>query len=84
MSTGAVVDYLPSGQPMCRARILPRLCADADPSHDILDVRLCESHSPARDGADDEVVNASAYLSGSAEVGRDDNRRWCDMLHDRS
>ena len=43
----------------------------------------CESHSPVRDGADDEVVTASAYLSGSAEAGGDDNRRWCDILHGR-
>ena len=56
---------------------------DADPSQEILDVRWCESHSPARDGADDEVVTASAYLSGSAEAGGDDNRRWCDILHGR-
>ena len=50
---------------------------------EILDVRWCESHSPTRDGADDEVVTASAYLSGSAEAGGDDNRRWCDILHGR-
>jgi hypothetical protein len=35
-----------------------------------------------RDG-DDKVVSASAYLSGSAEAGGDDNRRWCDILHAR-
>jgi len=46
-------------------------------------VSWCESHSPARDGADDEVVTVSAYLSGSAEAGGDDNRRWCDILHRR-
>ena len=46
-------------------------------------MRWCESHSPASDGADDEVVTESAYLSGSAEAGGDDNRRWCDILHGR-
>jgi hypothetical protein len=46
-------------------------------------VHWCESHSPARDGADDEVVTASAYLSGSTEAGGDANRRWCDILHGR-
>ena len=56
---------------------------DADPSQVILDVRWCESHSPARTGADDEVVTASAPLSGSAEAGGDDNRRWCEILHGR-
>jgi hypothetical protein len=29
-------------------------------------------------------VTASAHLSGSAEAGGDDNRRWCDILHGRS
>ena len=54
---------------------------DVDPSVEILDVRWCESHSPMRDGLDDAVVSAAAYLSGSAEAGGDDNRRWCEALH---
>jgi len=29
------------------------------------------------------MVIVSAYLSGSAEAGGDDNRRWCDILHGR-
>jgi hypothetical protein len=36
-----------------------------------------------RDGLDDAVVSAAAYLSGSAEAGGDDNRRWCEILHRR-
>jgi len=57
---------------------------DADLSQAILDVRWCESHLPARDGADDDAVTVSAwYLSGSAEAGGDGNRLWCDMLHGR-
>jgi hypothetical protein len=36
---------------------------------------------PARDGADDALVNAESFLSGSAEAGGDLNRRWCDVIH---
>ena len=82
MSTGAVTDYLPDTPCVARA-YCPGCEPDADPSDEILYVRWCESHSPARDGADDEVVIASAYISGSAEAGGDDNRRWCDILHSR-
>ena len=77
-----VTDYLADTPCVARA-YCPGCEPDADPSHEILDVRWCESHSPARDGADDEVVAASAYLPGSAEAGGDDNRRWCDILHGR-
>jgi len=82
MSTGAATDYL-SDSPYVARACCPGCEPDADPSQDILDVRWCESHSLVRDGADDEVVIASAYLSGSAEAGGDDNRRWCDILHGR-
>jgi hypothetical protein len=46
---------------------------------------MCAGVNPTLplDGGDDEVVTASAYLSGSAEAGGDDNRRWCDILHGR-
>ena len=77
-----VTDYLQDSPCVARA-YCPGCEPDADPSQEILDVRWCESHSPARDGADDEVVTTSAYLSGSAEAGDDDNRRWCDILHGR-
>ena len=83
MSTGAVMDYLPDTPCVARA-YCPGCEPDADPSQDILDVRWCESHFPGRAGADDEVVTASAHLSGSAEAGGNDNRRWCDLLHGRS
>src|SRR5262249_25658383 len=79
----AVTDSLPDTPCVARA-YCPGCEPDADPSQEILDVRWCESHSPARDGADDEVVTASAYLSGSAEAGGDDNRRWRDILHGRA
>jgi hypothetical protein len=82
MSSAASTDFLPDTAYVART-YCPGCEPYADPSLDILDVRWCESHSPARDGADDDVVIASAYLSGSAEAGGDDNRRWCDILHGR-
>jgi hypothetical protein len=82
MSSGAVTDYLPDTPYVARA-YCPGCEPEADPGDEILDVRWCESHSPSRHGADDEVVTASTYLSGSAEAGGDDNRRWCDILHGR-
>jgi len=82
MSRGAVIDYLPDTPYVARA-YCPSCEPDADPSQDILDVRWCESHLPAPHGADDEVATVSAYLSGSAEAGGDDNRRWCEILHSR-
>ena len=57
---------------------------EADPTAEILDLRWCEPHSPQRDGADDTVVTAAAYLSGSAEAGGDDNRAWCALFHRRN
>src|SRR2546430_6120414 len=77
-----VAGYIPDTPSVARA-YCPGCEPDADPSLEILDVRWCESHAPARDGADDEVVTAAAYLSGSAEAGGDHNRRWCEVLHGR-
>src|SRR5256886_15947584 len=77
-----VAGYLPDTPCVARA-YCPGCEPDADPSQEILDVRWCESHSPARDGADDEVVTASAYLSGSAEAGGAGNRRRRHIPHGR-
>jgi hypothetical protein len=79
---GPVTDFIPD-TPSCARPYCPGCEPDADPSLEILDVRWCESHCPPRDGADDETVTAAAYLSGSAEAGGDDNRRWCEILHKR-
>ena len=54
---------------------------NADPIEEILDTRWCDRHAPVRDGSEDEGVLASAYLSGSAEAGGEDNRLWCDFIH---
>ncbi|MGH7645683.1 MAG: hypothetical protein ACREMR_08865 [Gemmatimonadales bacterium] len=44
-------------------------------------MRWCASHTPSSNGSADEVVTTEAYLSGSAEAGGDDNRRWCEFFH---
>ena len=53
----------------------------ADPAFEILDVRWCASHAPQGRGVDDDVVVASAWISGSSEAGGEDNRRWCELFH---
>jgi hypothetical protein len=57
---------------------------EADPTCEILDLRWCEAHSPLREGVDDALVGAAAYMSGSSEAGGEDNRRWCEILHRRA
>jgi hypothetical protein len=53
----------------------------ADPTLEILDVRYCDQHAPARSGSDDTHVTSDSSLSGSAEAGGDANRLWCQLLH---
>jgi hypothetical protein len=53
----------------------------ADPTVQILDIRYCDQHLPAREGADDASVTSDSCLSGSAEAGGDANRLWCELLH---
>ena len=36
---------------------------------------------PLREGLDDARVMSDAMLTGSAEAGGDENRRWCDVIH---
>ncbi len=64
------------GRPYC-----PGCEPDADPSREILDVRYCESCALSYRGVDDAAVEAEAFLSGTAEAGGEDNRRWCDLIH---
>ena len=60
-----------------------RVCEpDRDPiAEPLLNEQLCANHQPDRAGSADDVVTSSAYLSGSAEAGGDDNRRWCALIH---
>jgi len=76
----AVTDFLPDSPAIARP-YCPSCEPDADPTLEILDVRWCASHTPASSGADDDAVTTEAYLSGSAEAGGDDNRRWCELFH---
>ena len=73
-------DYLPDSEVVARA-YCPGCDPDADPSREPLDIRWCEPHAPSQKGQADDSVRASAYLSGSAEAGGDDNRKICDLLH---
>lgn len=59
----------------------PKCEPNTDPTEEILETRWCESHCPTRDGISDADVLAAAYLSGSAEAGGEDNKKWCDILH---
>jgi hypothetical protein len=79
---GPVMEVLPDTPALARP-YCPACEPDADPCREILDVRWCDSHMPARDGLDDEVVPAGVFPSGSAEAGGDDNRRWCEIVHGR-
>jgi hypothetical protein len=71
-------DAPPVARPYC-----PGCEPDADPIRDLLDVRWCDAHVPARDGPDDAAVATDRYLSGSDEAGGAANRRWCELLHRR-
>jgi hypothetical protein len=75
-----VTEFVPDTPSLARC-YCPGCEPDADPLLEILDVRWCEAHVPPRDGMDDGVVVANAFLSGSAEAGGDDNRRWCEIVH---
>ena len=73
-------DHLTDSVPLARA-YCPGCEPHADPILEILDVRWCELHTPAREGAQDSTVNADGFLSGSAEAGGEVNRRWCELIH---
>ena len=75
-----MTDYIPDS-PIVARFYCPGCEPTADPASEILDVRWCESHVPTRDGSADDAVTSAAYLSGSAEAGGDENRRWCELVH---
>ena len=54
---------------------------DADPIGQILVVRWCMAHEPARDGADDAVASLSPSGTVTIEAGGTDNQHWCALLH---
>ena len=75
-------DFLPDSPNV--ARIVCPGCEAADPFSEILDLRYCDRHTPSREGAMDGHVQTLAYLSGTAEVTGEENKRWCDFFHRRS
>ncbi|HEV8473977.1 MAG TPA: hypothetical protein VGR82_14460 [Methylomirabilota bacterium] len=76
-------EHIPDSPSVART-YCPGCEPNADPSLEILDARWCDPHSPLRQGFDDALVTADAYLSGSADAGGEDNRRWCAFIHRRS
>lgn len=75
-----MTDYL-ADTPSVARPYCPGCEPDADPALEILDLRWCTAHTPSGAGVDDAIVTAEAFLSGSAEAGGADNRRWCELLH---
>jgi hypothetical protein len=66
----------------CVARsYCPGCEADADPIGQVLVVRWCVAHEPARDGADDGVLGLGSNSTVTVEAGGSDNQRWCALVH---
>ncbi len=79
----AVSDIPPETPRIARA-YCPACEPDADALLEILEVQWCALHVPLREGVDDARVMSDAMLTGSAEAGGDENRRWCDVIHGES
>jgi hypothetical protein len=75
-------DYLPD-TPYLATQVCPTCEPDVDPSVAIIETRYCADHELLRSGTDDALVTTFSYLSGSADAGGEDNRRWCEALHRR-
>jgi hypothetical protein len=75
-----VTDF-PIEKPSAARAYCPGCEPDADPVQEILDVRWCDLHVPARAGLDDVLVAARGTTYGTAEAGGEDNRRWCELIH---
>ena len=55
----------------------------ADPVAEVLQVQYCGDHQPDRVGVDDALSHGESMLSGSAEAGGEENRQFCDLVHQR-
>jgi len=75
-----VTDFAAEKPPVARS-YCPGCEPHADVLLEILEVRWCEPHAPARDGPDDALVTARGTTFGSAEAGGEDNRHWCEVIH---
>ena len=76
----ALSDVPPETPRIARA-YCPACEPDADTLLEILETQWCALHMPLREGVDDARVMSDAMLTGSAEAGGDENRRWCDVIH---
>jgi hypothetical protein len=72
---------IPAETPRIARAYCPACEPDADTLLEILEVQWCALHMPLREGVDDARVMSDAMLTGSAEAGGDENRRWCDVIH---
>jgi len=72
---------IPAETPRIARAYCPACEPDADALLEILEVQWCNVHMPMREGVDDARVLSDAMLTGSAEAGGDENRRWCDVIH---
>lgn len=72
---------IPAETPRIARAYCPTCEPDADALLEILEVQWCNVHTPMREGVDDARVLSDAMLTGSAEAGGDENRRWCDVIH---
>jgi hypothetical protein len=72
---------VPAETPRIARAYCPACEPDADALLEILEVQWCNAHTPMREGVDDARVMSDAMLTGSAEAGGDENRRWCDVIH---
>lgn len=72
---------IPAETPRVARAYCPACEPDADDFQEILEVQWCSVHMPMREGVDDARVMSDAMLTGSAEAGGDENRRWCDVIH---
>lgn len=75
-----MTDFL-GATPQIARSYCPGCEPEADPTKEILDPRWCAIHTPSLSGVDDGKVTTEAILSGSAEAGGADNRRWCEVVH---
>jgi hypothetical protein len=75
---------IPAETPRIARAYCPACEPDADTLLEILEVQWCALHMPLREGVDDARVMSDAMLTGSAEAGGDENRRWCDVIHGES
>lgn len=77
-----MTDFLPE-KPSVARPYCPGCEPNADVLREILDVRWCETHVPARDGFDDCLLTEQSTAYGGVEAGGEDNRRWCEAIHRR-